>query len=158
MGRVASTGSDFGIRKNEANQGEVISLHVLDGSSRIASFQFAQPRRVSTISRGEVRRAQTQFSFSFSEGVPSGRLRSRFVEVDRQCGPESVNFRSRRPHAHRIRKPDGWPLPRDIGSRRLVADRYPGLLECFRVIAVTGGPTSESPCSFVIRITCVREK
>ena len=45
-----------------------------------------------------------------------------------------------------------------IGSRRLVADRYPGLLECFRVIAVTGGPTSESPCAFVIRITCVGEK
>ena len=43
---------------------------------------------------------------------------------------------------------------REIGSGTFVADRYPGLLECFRVIAVTGGPASESPCSFVIRITC----
>jgi hypothetical protein len=42
--------------------------------------------------QGEVRRVQTQFSFSFSEGVPAGRLRGRFVEVDRQYGPESVNF------------------------------------------------------------------
>lgn len=41
-------------------------------------------------------------------------------------------------HAHRISKPGGRPLPRDIGSRRLVANRRPGLLECFQARAVTG--------------------
>ncbi len=51
--------------------------------------------------QGKVRRVKTQFSFSFSEGVPSGRLRSRLVEADRQCGLETVNFLGGL-HAHKI--------------------------------------------------------
>src|SRR5258708_36097389 len=90
--------------------------------------------------RDKVRRMRTQFSFSCSGGVPSGRLRPETGQALSHIGQILGGL-----HAHRISKPDGWPLPRDIGSRRLVADRHPGYPRDFRVMSGDRGPTSESP-------------
>ena len=62
--------------------------------------------------------SQTQFSFPVNESLPFGRLQRRQGMALSHIGPESVNYILGGPHAHRIRKPDGWPL-RKIGAEHM---------------------------------------